>query len=220
MPRGYVLVMRAMGIDVGADRIHAVVLDETLEVVDTWVADPDDHRGVTARLGLLAPTSIGIDGPDGPSAAPFRNQLSLAPKWRTARGCEVELGRRSGIWVSFATPEGELVGWMGVAASLFEAARQSRHVPLEVYPHAVYRTLAGRRLAKKTTAVGIDERVAALRSSGVRGAHLSMWSHDGLDAAAAALVAAHHRLGRAEPIHCDLDSTTIWLPGLGPWPSG
>ena len=207
-----------MGIDVGADRIHAVVLDETLAIIDVWVADPGDRIGVAARLAALSPTSIAIDGPDGPSAAPFRDELSLAPKWRTARGCEVELGRRKGIWVSFATPEGELGGWMGVAAAIFEAARASHHVALEVYPHAVYRTLAGRRLAKKTTARGIDERVAALRSSGVRGPYLSMWSHDGLDAAAAALVAAHHRLGRAEPIRCDRDATTIWLPGCGEFP--
>lgn len=204
--------MLAVGIDVGADRIHAVMLDESLTVVDGWVASPFDGEAA-ARLAALKPTSIAIDGPDGSSAAPYRDDFSLAPKWRTARGCEVELGLQRRIWVSFATPSGPLTGWMAVAADLFDLARRAGHTPLEVYPHAVFRTLAGRRLPKKTTAAGIDARVAALEGAGVSGRHLALWSHDALDAAAAAVVAAHHGLGWAVAVSCTVDNTTIWLPG-------
>ena len=213
--------MRVLGIDVGADRIHVVALDRDeptgpddslgWAVGDAWVFAPNDPA-IEEMLAGTPPTSVGIDGPDGPSTAPFRDDPTLAAKWRGARGCEVELGRQFGIWVSFATPTAPLAGWMGVATALFDATRRHRHTPLETYPHAVYRRLAGRRLAKKTTAEGIDARVAALVGAHVTGPHLALWSHDALDAAAAALVAAHHATGRAVGAHCRRDNTTIWLP--------
>lgn len=205
----------AAGIDVGADRLHLVVLDAALEVRSATVLDPGDTHGFHSWMASLAPGStVAIDGPDGPSSAPHRDDLTLAPKWRTARGCEVALGQQRGIWVSWATPErwDEMAPWMQVASGLFTALRSCAHIPLETYPHAVFRTLIGTRPPKKTSALGISARVDALRGAGVTEPTLAMWSHDALDAAAAALVAAHHRAGTAEPVRDATDGTAVWLP--------
>lgn len=86
------------------------------------------------------------------------------------------------------------------------------HRALETYPHAIYRTLLGRRPAKKTTGIGTMDRVRALKSIGFDHEALAMWSHDALDAAAAALVARQYLDGNAEAITCALDGTSIWLP--------
>lgn len=190
-----------------------VCLGPAYEFAATVVLDPLDVKGVDAWFALLPTGSaVAIDGPPGPSAAPFANDASVSAKFRLARGCEVELGRQRGIWVSFATGPSPLTGWMAEAARIHLLSRRLGHMPLETYPYAIYRTLLGRRPAKKTTALGTIERVAALRSFGVEHGTLAMWSHDALDAAAAALVAGGYIDGTAEPVTCPLDGTSIWLP--------
>jgi predicted nuclease with RNAse H fold len=207
----------AVGVDVGADRLHVVVIDHDGLLVDTAVFDPADQSGVASRFrSLPAGSVVAIDGPPGPSASPFANDPTVSPKFRLARGCEVELGRQRGIWVSFATGTESLVGWMAEAARIHRLSESLGLVALETYPHAVFRTLLGRRPAKKTTGQGISERVNLLRGVGLHEPALAMWSHDALDASAAAIVARDHLRGTAVPITCHLDSTTIWLPASHP----
>ncbi len=208
---------RAVGVDVGADRLHFVALGEDLGIAAIAVFDPADRAGVQRWLAALSPGSVvAIDGPPGPSCAPFAGDLSVSPKFRRARGCEVELGRQRRIWVSFATGPEPLVGWMAEAARVHRVTEALGFTALETYPHAVYRTLLGRRPAKKTTGIGITERVNALRAVGIIEPALAMWSHDALDAAAAAIVASDYLTGIAAPITCALDGTTIWLPSSAP----
>ena len=203
----------AVGVDVGADRLHFVALGEDLAVAANGVFDPSDHQHVDAWFSALAAGSvIAIDGPPGPSTAAFADDPSVSRKFRSARGCEVELGRQRGIWVSFATGPQPLTGWMAEAERVHQLCVRGGFEALETYPHAVYRTLLGRRPAKKSTGLGISERVEALRAVGVIEPTLAMWSHDALDAAAAAVVAHRRLCGTAVPITCALDATTIWLP--------
>ena len=212
----------AVGIDVGGDRLHVVGLGADLCVCATAVLDPRDHAAVGLLLASVPAAPVAIDGPDGPSSAPFADDGSVSRKFRSARGCEVELGRQFGIWVPFVTPTSRdrMAPWMTVASDLFDTARILGHEPLEVYPYAVFTTLAGRRLAKKTTPTGVQARVEVLLGAGVGGSHLAMWSHDSLDAAAAAIVAAHHRQGIAASAACPRDGTAIWLPSAVAEPSG
>lgn len=202
-----------MGVDVGADRVHVVGLSADGRVIRTGVFDPSQMSDWHALLRSLGPdTPIAIDGPAGPSAAPFADDRSVSAKFRRARGCEVVLGRDYGIWVSFATGTEPLTGWMAVAEALHTTASCAGHVALEVYPHAVYRLLHGTRPPKKTTAEGIATRVSLLHAAGVSHEDLAMWSHDALDATAAALVALHYSRGVAQRAYCPDDDTSIWLP--------
>lgn len=202
----------AVGVDVGADRLHVVVLDAAANLVTTAVLDPLDRATVDKWFAALAQCSIGIDGPAGPSVAAFANDPSVSNKFRRARGCEVELGRQRGIWVSFATGPEPLTGWMAEAARVHDLVAGQGHHALETYPHGIYRTLLGRRPAKKTMGTGVIERVEVLRNAGINEPALAMWSHDALDAAAAAIAALHHHWGIADEIRCDLDGTSVWLP--------
>jgi predicted nuclease with RNAse H fold len=187
-------------------------LDAHLGVVISEVLDPE-AAALDRLLTALPPnTPVAIDGPGGVSAAPYAADLSVAQKFRSARGCEVELGRQRRIWVPFATPTASLDPWMGVAVHVHERSAGSGHVPLEVYPHAVFCTLLGRRPPSKSTPAGITARVDALRSVGLTDRTLPLWSHDSLDAAAAAVVAVQHAAGTAVRIGCELDGTAIWLP--------
>ncbi len=205
----------AVGVDVGADRLHVVCLGPAFEIADAAVLDPADRTGVDAWFARLpAQCVVAVDGPPAPSAAPFADDTTVSPKFRRARGCEVELGRRRGIWVSFATGPEPLTGWMAEAAHVHDVAVRLGHTSLEAYPYAIYRTLLGRRPAKKTTGIGTMDRVGALRSAGFDHDALAMWSHDALDAAAAALVARQYADGIADGVTCVLDGTSIWLPGL------
>lgn len=203
----------SVGIDVGADRLHVVGITDTGSLALAIVLDPADRTGIGELFAALQPaTSVAIDGPAGPSSAPFAADPSVSTKFRNARGCEVVLGREYGIWVSFATGAEPLTGWMQVAASIHDLARSRGHVPLEVYPHAVFRLLLNGRPPKKTTAAGIDARVRVLRDQGLTEATLPLWSHDALDAAGAAIVARDHRRGIARRAYCPADDTSVWLP--------
>lgn len=83
---------------------------------------------------------------------------------------------------------------------------------LEVFPQGIFRVLAGGPVASKMTPAGLAARADLLREAGISDAGLAMWGHDGLDAAAAALVALHHAQGRAEAVTCGHDGSAIWLP--------
>lgn len=204
-----------MGVDVGADRLHVVVLDAAGAVASTAVLDPCSPEPFDALLAALpAGTPVAIDGPAGLSTGARADDPTVSRKFRTARGCEIQLGRQRGIWVPWVTPMAgaPIEPWMAVAIDLHGRVADGGHVPLETYPHGVFVTLAGRRLPRKTTAAGLSARVGVLRAAGIEGAHLKMWSHDALDATACALVAWDHHRGRAVAVTDELDATSIWLP--------
>ncbi|HVM10550.1 MAG TPA: hypothetical protein VM345_18975 [Acidimicrobiales bacterium] len=202
----------AAGIDVGGDRLHVVVVDDEARVVHAVVARPDDTASVVDLLLGADAQRVAIDSPDAPSTLPHAGDVDLSPKFRQARCGEIALGRQQRLWVSWVTPnEGPFPRWMEAGFAMFEAVRDAGIDAIEVYPHAVYRVLAGARLPSKLGAAGIAARAQVLRAAGIDGGpHLEMWSHDGLDAAAAAYVAADLD---AVAVTCGHDGSAIWIPG-------
>lgn len=200
-----------LGIDVAAEAVHCVELATDGSVVRAAVVARDrigELVGWARAVGVVA-----IDAPLCLSTAPHRADATLAPKFRGARCGEVALGRERGIWVPWigpavAPPDGWIATGLALAGALADAAEC-----LETFPQAVFRTLAGERVAPKSTRHGLAARVALLGAAGVGEPGLAMWSHDGLDAAAAALVALHRAEGRAEAVTCGHDGSAIWLPG-------
>ncbi|HEX2042182.1 MAG TPA: DUF429 domain-containing protein [Acidimicrobiales bacterium] len=203
--------MRAVGIDVGARRLHAVVLDSRAAVAGTGVFDADDVDEVVAWA--RGARQVAVDSPDRWSAGPHQGDVELPPKFRSARCAEIALGRDHRIWVPWTTPVKPAPGWIHVGVDLFAALRDGGHEPIEVFPHAAFRVLAGgRSLAPKRSAAGARSRGELLERAGVSQAPLQTRSHDVLDAAAAALVALHRARGAARPVTCGHDGSAIWLP--------
>src|SRR5262249_13810344 len=66
---------------------------------------------------------------------------------------------------------------------LFDALRGAGENPIEVFPDAAFRRLAGRLgpLAKKGTRVGSEERARLLSQLGVKTAGLELWSTHCID---------------------------------------
>lgn len=207
--------MRFVGIDPGASAIHCVVLDDARRIVDGRVlrADlPDELPAVAAGA-----TAIAIDAPAALSTAPHADDPTLSPKFRSARCCEIALGRQYRLWVPWVTPVvgGDVPGWMQVGFRLYEALAADGHSPIEVYPHAGFRLLANANLPRKTTLGGIQERVARLEGQGIVAPWIRLWSHDALDAALAALLALRAVEGTAVPVGCGHDDSAIWVPRGG-----
>ena len=213
-----------VGVDVGARSLHAVALSAGRRVVDARVFAASDVAAVVdwvpgARIAA-------IDGPDAASRGLHAGDPTIAAKFRPARTGEVALGRHHRHWVSWVTPPVVPdAGWMAVAVALHAAFAGAGAEPLEVYPHAAFAELAGgRRLPSKQRPAGLAARVALLRVELGDVPHLHMWSHDGLDACAAALVAADRLDGVAvaagprpdDPPGPDGappdDGSRIWLP--------
>jgi hypothetical protein len=213
-----------VGIDVGARSLHAVRLSGERRLVAADVFAAGDVAGVLAWAAGAAVAAI--DGPDGASRGLHAGDPGLGRKFLAARTGEVALGRHHGHWVSWVTPaEVPDGGWMAAAVALHAALARAGTEAIEVYPHAAFRELAGGvRLPSKQTPAGLHARVAVLRRELGPVAHLAMWSHDGLDAAAAALVAADRIAGTAvaagpragDPPGPDGapvdDGSRIWLP--------
>jgi predicted nuclease with RNAse H fold len=205
-----------VGIDVGAKRLHVVVLDDRARVVESRSVPTDD---VAAIAAWAAPAgAIAVDSPDRWSRGPHPTEngaRTLPAKFAAARCGEVALARAHGIWVPWVAPtaaEGA-PAWMQVGVALFQALRDGGHCPVEVYPHGVFLVLAGgRRPPSKRTPAGRAVRAALLQKAGVRGVDGLTSTHDLLDAAAAGLVALHRRRGLAVGAGCGHDGTSIWLP--------
>lgn len=197
-----------VGIDVGSKWLHVVVLQQGGKVDTAGVVPPDGLGPV-----LDGVTVVAIDAPDRPSAARHRDDASLK-KFRTARCAEIALGRGAGYWVPWVTPpdDEEVSPWMRTGFSVWRACEAAGHKPREVYPHAIFRRLrGGGDLPAKSTHEGVAERARLLASAGIRDRSLPMWSHDGLDAAAAALVAADPG-AEAKTCADHPDQSGIWLP--------
>ncbi len=209
--------MRVVGIDVGSRRLHAVALDAGAAVAGVGTFPADDLRPLIAWTKRA--DAVAVDSPDRWSTAPHRADEDLSPKFRNARCAEIALGRRCRIWVPWTTPTEPVPGWIQVGIDVFTALGELR--PVETFPHAVFGVLAGgRRLAPKQSHAGARSRVELLEQAGMSGAWLEMWSHDALDAAAAALVALHRALGTAVEVTCGHDGSALWLPGSPTSPSG
>ncbi len=216
-----------LGIDLGASTIHVVLLRgparERAIVGDARTFDATDVESVVALADGAA--EIAIDAPAELSLAPHRDDGTISGKFRTARCGEIALGQQAKIWVPWVTPSDEtrVPGWMQVGFALWSALRKAGHEPLEVYPAGVFRTLAGTRVASKSTRAGLRARIALLDAYVELPPAIEMWSHDGIDALGAAVTAGQKRDRTARRIaHTarTCDGSAIWLPdpGAAPWP--
>jgi predicted nuclease with RNAse H fold len=207
----------SVGIDVGATRLHCVVLNDESRVIETAIFQ-------ASQIGTLGDwlnnrgAMVAIDAPAQLSTCPHRDDPLLKPKFAVGRCAEIALAREYGTWVPWVAPtEAPTAGWIAVGLALFEELGARSVEAIEVYPHGAYRELVKPdRLPKKTTVAGVLARVAALRGAGIEEVHLDMWSHDGLDALVAAVVARDRLAGTARRASCGHDESAIWLPAALP----
>jgi predicted nuclease with RNAse H fold len=208
---------RVIGIDVSGDCLWvvALALQPVLMVADTHLLDPRDDDAIVHAC--RSAKTIAIDAPAALSTGPHAGD-DLPPKFQSARCGEVAL-RRRGFAVPWTTPTAlqAAPSWMRSGFHLWELL-QANGSPavLEVFPHAVFRVWAKDKLAKKQTRVGLEQRHHLLGDHLTMPPGAAMWSHDGLDAMAAAVVAAHHAARIAERVACPSgpphDGSAIWLP--------
>lgn len=207
-----------VGIDLGASRIDVVVLgggDGGLRVSRATTHGADEVDSVVDLV--VKARAIAIDAPAELSTAPHRDDAAVNRKFRIARCGEVALGEQTGIWVPWVTPSdpARVPPWMTVGFSLWRALRTAGQKPLEVYPAGIFRTLAGARLPKKRTAAGRAARIEVLSIHVELPASVASWSHDPIDALAAALTAHAVDVGTATRHgHAGngCDDSAIWLP--------
>jgi len=201
-----------VGIDLGASAIHAVAVEASLELIGAIVFAPES---INDLIDLVRGAEcIAIDAPSSLSTGPHLEDLSLSPKFRSARCAEIALGREHRIWVPWVTPQAaeDAAAWMMLGFRLYEELGEQGHRLIEVYPHAGFRVLADGRVPKKTTPAGILARAGLLREAGIQPPGLEAWSHDALDAAVAALTARRAHGGTARSVGCGHDGSAIWLP--------
>ena len=195
--------MRAVGIDLGAHVAWAVAAEEG-RVVDGRAFGVDELDALAAWCGAA---TVAIDAPAGPSEGRHLDDETVSRKFRPARCAEVALGR-AGYWVSWVTGAGPHAPWVEAGFAVYAALDHLG--PLEVFPHAVFAELLGRRPPPKSTLAGRRARLSVLDLP--VGAEL--WGHDGIDAAAACVVAVDHSLGRARAVACGdhEGGSVMWLP--------
>ena len=207
----------AVGIDLGASAIYAVKLEGTdglASVADARVFLPDELDDLAQFCD--GASAVAIDAPATLSTNAHGNDDDLPPKFRQARCCEVASLRAAGTPpVPWITPlvGGEVSGWMQTGFRVWEAL--SSHAPMEVYPHACFYRLNGsKQPVSKQEAEGRLQRVELLRAHLDLPVGADVWSHDGLDAAVAALVAHQGREGAAQvPHECvNFDGSELWGP--------
>lgn len=191
--------MRAVGVDVGATRLHVAVLDGGTE---TWTTTAIDDV-VAACAGADA---IAIDAPSDPATGRV-HAGTRSPKFAVARCNEIAAGEQLGVWVPWVTPVlGACPPWMRTGFALWDALRDAGHAPIEVYPAGCFWLLNGRRWPpRKQTPAGRAARLALLD------ADLDLTSHDHIDALMAAVVAR----GPSRPVGHDdatCDGSTMWVP--------
>jgi predicted nuclease with RNAse H fold len=203
-----------VGIDVGATRLHCVVLDEARRLEEAWQFGTADPDGLVEKLA--GARFVAIDAPAQLSSMPHRDDATLSPKFRAARCAEIALGRERRCWVPWVAPPTEPEsGWMRVGLDLFAAFAGSGTETIEVFPYAGFRALAGgARLPTKRREAGVRARAQLLAAAAVGVPDLATWSHDGLDALLAAATAHDAATGRAVCVTCGHDDSAIWLPGV------
>lgn len=207
---------RVAGVDISGRAAHVVIVESgQVAEAGVWLAeDLNDLAEELARCAVVA-----IDSPDRWSPGAIPEHEGLSPKFVAARCAEFELARRYRYWVPWVTPlvptsdaEHAKYAWMARGMELFQLL-EGRAAAIEVYPNSIFRRLAKLTpLPPKSGQVGVRARVALLQEAGITAPHLAMWSHDGLDAAAAAVVALARERGEAERVSCDHDGSAMWLP--------
>jgi hypothetical protein len=205
-----------VGIDVGAALVHLVAVDDGGRVVAGDVLPAGDPAAVVDWAASVGDVRrVAVDAPSALSPLAHADDATLAPKFRAARCGEIALGREVGVWVPWVSPPAsapaaDVAGWIAVGLSLFGALAAAGFEAVETYPHAVFRALAGgERIPGKTTPEGRRRRIELLRQAGIVEPTLPLWGHDGLDACAAALVAA---APSPRIVTCGHDGSSIWLP--------
>lgn len=204
---------RAVGIDLGASAIWTVAAERRggrWAVTAAGVFAADEVADVVA---WSAGATAAIDAPGGRSEGRHHDDARVAAKFRPARCAEVAL-RLAGIAVPWVAPgpADPVPPWMGVGFELWSALDGDA---LEVFPFGAFTALLGRRPANKLTVVGRRQRLAALAAELDLPPSAVAWGHDAIDAAVAAVVAAHHVDGRAVRIACDdHDGSAMWQPGV------
>ncbi|MBV8386504.1 MAG: DUF429 domain-containing protein [Acidimicrobiia bacterium] len=198
------------GVDVGARRLHLIVIDRRCQIRRAEVVEAAEPEKMLALVDRVK--GVAVDSPGAWSTSPHADDETVSHKFRLGRCSEIALGREYGIWVPWSTPpEPEPGTWMATGIALFDALRDAGHDPVEAYPYGGFRLLAGGRLPKKTTPEGRTTRAQLLRSAGVEVDGLEK-SHDFLDAALVALVARQRSQGTARVATCGHDQSGIWLP--------
>lgn len=207
---------RVAGVDISGSAAHVVILEgDQVVKAGVWLADDLIHLAEDlATCGVVA-----IDSPDRWSPGAIPEHQGLSRKFLAARCAEFELARRYRHWVPWVTPlapnsdiERVRYAWMARGMELFQLL-EGRTVAIEVYPNSIFRRLANQTpLPPKSGQAGVQVRVALLQEAGITAPHLKMWSHDALDAAAAAVVALAHAREAAERVSCDHDGSAMWLP--------
>lgn len=202
-----------VGIDVGAARLHLVALGGDGLVLAGDVLLADDVPAAVAWVQRFQPLRVAVDAPAALSPMAHAGDGSLSPKFRAARCGEIALGREAGVWVPWVAPPvgaRDVAGWIRVGLELFSALEAAGIEAVETYPHAAFLLLArGDRVPPKSSPAGVARRAELLGEAGVRERTLPLWGHDGLDACAAALVAASTD---AQVLTCGHDGSSIWLP--------
>lgn len=213
----------AVGIDVATDSLWLVAIEGVAKPIITKAELIHPLDLAAAVRFCEGSAAVAIDSPGGPSELCHLEDVSISTKFRRARCSEVALAR-VGISVPWITPpageESGLPGWMSTGFALWDALDQSGFQPLETYPHGIFWRLAGHQLRHKQLPIGAKHRLATLSAHLELPTGIEMWSHDGLDALAAALVAWQSLHGLAECIDCSSDEwpthdeSSIWLPLL------
>jgi hypothetical protein len=209
---------RFVGVDLGADALHAVVVTSVAGGTPTVSACRTFHADDLATLVKLCrgAAEVAIDAPDALSLGPHVDDLRLKPKFRTGRCSDVaSSGRGGGPAVPWVTPMAGMPvpSWMATGFQVWAELRRHGHDPMEVFPAGCfYRLNGGRWPERKTTSKGRSQRIALLRHYVALPKQVEMWSHDGIDALVAALVAHQgRRLAVAIDHHCGSpDGSRLW----------
>jgi predicted nuclease with RNAse H fold len=205
---------KCVGIDVGGGSIHCVALSADGHVTDAAVIPAQAIDQVVEWLA--GADAVAVDSPEELSRAPHSDDPTLSRKFQHARCAEIELGRARKIWVPWATPTQEPIPpWMAVGFRLFSALKAAGHRPIEIFPYAAFSVLAGSRarLQPKQSVSGVLARIGLLAARVVKETSMPVWSHDGIDALVAAVIARDFRGDRAQRVTCGHDGSAIWLPG-------
>jgi predicted nuclease with RNAse H fold len=206
---------QAVGIDLGATAIYAVkvMVGEAVSVVDARVYLPEALDGLVAFCA--GSSAVAIDSPAGPSVGAHYRDMDVPPKFRSARCSEVASWEAPDVpAVPWTTPLASVdpPGWMATGFRVWQAL--SRHQPMEVYPYACFYRLNGsKRPPSKQQPEGRLRRAELLRRWLDLPLGIEVWSHDGLDATVAALVAAQGRKGAdLVPHQCaHHDGSELWV---------
>lgn len=209
-------VRRHWGVDVGTRALHGVAIDDEGLLAGAVVVAPGELGDLVA--GLEGADAVGVDAPGGWSEARHAGDEQLPGKFRAARCGEIQIRQEFGYAVPWPTPTGTgpRTGWMEVGFEVHARLRPVAGAVVEVFPHAAFLHLAGRKsLPAKATLAGARVRAGLLADRvEVDPGELLLWSHDALDALAAAVTARDVANGRSEAARCPQhpDSAAIHLP--------